>query len=140
MTQDPNMPQQVYHQAGLIAEPNRYLATMSDDNAAFHAAAELTVGDHAAFKLPLKNASHNDLVAELTLYVPDCLEVEVYADTLASNINGITRIGPNTWKVLLDADADYDTTTDALTVVISIHDQCAAGYYTISGTIRQVGY
>ncbi len=154
---DSGQPQQVYMHAEWVAEPNRSFGAVADDNTAFQAAAELAVGDWAAFNLPLKNASQNELIALLTLDVPQCLEVEVYADAdtiaaphpldlggespdPASNVTEVVRIGMNTWKLTLAAAAEYDTITDVLTVVISVDDDCAPGYYSISGTLQQIPY
>ena len=135
-----NQPQQVEDHALWVALPNRYVGVVSDDNTAFQAAAEMAVGYWAAFNLPLKNASNNELVAELTLNVPGCLEVEVYASTDALNITEVVRTGLNTWKIIVTGDADYDVLTDCLMVVISVDDDCMPGYYNITGTIEQVAY
>jgi hypothetical protein len=140
---DANQPQQVYDHAllGYLDNlPNRYFGAVADDNTAFQAAAELAVGDWAAFNLPLKNASDVELIALVTLSVPECLEVEIYAPTTSVNIGNVVRIGLNTWKVQVSADAHYDPTDDCLMVVISVDDTCAPGYYTISGEINQIPY
>ncbi len=146
---DSGQPQQVNRHAEWVNAPNRSFGAVADDNTAFQAAAELAVGDWAAFNLPLKNASENDLIGLLTLDVPACLEVEVYADADAAagespqpavNVTQVVRVGMNAWKLTLDADAEYDLTEDVLTVVISVDDDCAPGYYTISGTLQQIPY
>ncbi len=140
ITTDTNQPQQVNRHVSWIHKPNRSVGVAADDNTAFQAAAEMAVGDWAAFCLPVKNASNVDLTAELTLNVPACLEVEVYADTDAVNILGVVNTGLNTWKVLVGADAEYDSTDDCLVVVISVDDNCAPGFYNISGTFKQISY
>ncbi len=154
---DSGQPQQVYQHAEWVYAPNRSFGAVADDNTAFQAAAELAVGDWAAFNLPLKNASENGLIGLLTLDVPACLEVEVYADAdtiaaphpldlagespdPATNVTEVVRVGMNTWKIKLSPNAEYDLITDVLTVVISVDDDCAPGYYTISGTLRQIPY
>jgi hypothetical protein len=154
---DSGQPQQVYMHAEFVSLPNRYFGAVADDNTAFQAAAEIAVGDWAAFNLPLKNASENELIALVTLSVPDCLEVEVYADAdaaganptldpggespdAATNITEVVRIGLNTWKVKVAADAEYDEVLDCLMFVISADDTCAPGYYNISGDIKQIPY
>ncbi len=133
-------PQQVNLHYDWVFEPNRSFGAAADDNTAFQAAAEMAVGDWAAFNLPLKNASNVDLIALVTLSVPECLEVEMYAPALSVNIGDVVRIGLNTWKVQVLADAEYDTTDDCLMVVISVDDTCDPGYYTISGQINQIPY
>ncbi len=140
VTTDTNEPQQVYRHVSWIHKPNRSVGVAADDNTAFQAAAEMAVGDWAAFCLPVKNASENDLVAELTFNVPSCLEVEVFAKTTATGIEGVVRTGLNTWKVLVDKDAEYRDGTDCLMVVISVDDNCAPGYFDISGTFKQISY
>jgi hypothetical protein len=148
---DSGQPQQVFDHAEFVAIPNRYFGAVADDNTAFQAAAELAVGDWAAFNLPLKNASENELIALVTLSVPDCLEVEVYADAeadpdpsdgvdAATNITEVVRIGLNTWKVTVAAAAHYNPVLDCLMFVVSVDDTCAPGYYTISGDIKQIPY
>ncbi len=133
--------QQVANHAGMVAIPNHYFGAQSDDNTAFQAAAEIAVGDWAVFNLPLKNASENDLVGLLILSVPECLEVEAFsANTPSSTVNEVVRIGANAWKFKLGADAEYVNPTDSLAIVISVDDNCAPGYYNISGEIRQIPY
>ncbi len=133
-------PQQVYMHYDWVYVPLRNFGAVADDNTGFQAAAEMAVGDWAAFNLPLKNASQNDLIALVTLSVPECLEVEVYAPAASVNIGDVVRIGLNTWKVQVLADAEYDPILDCLMFVISVDDTCAPGYYTISGEINQIPY
>lgn len=137
---DIGQPQQVRVHHDFVAEPNRHFGAVADDNTGFQAAAEIAVGDWAAFNLPLKNASENELIALVTLSVPDCLEVEVYSSNTSINITNVVRIGLNTWKVKVNADAEYDETDDCLMFVISADDFCAPGYYNISGDIKQIPY
>ncbi len=135
--------QQVKYHKGMVAIPNRYFGAAKDDNTAFQAAAELSTGDWAAFRLPLKNASSNSLTALMTLNVPEGLEVEVYNDaSTAGNISQVVRIGLNTWKFTLastGAGPEYGV-LNYLTVVVSTDDDMAPGYYAIDGTIKQIGY
>ncbi len=136
---DATATQQVTYHQGLINIPNRKFVAAKDDNTAFQAAAELATGDWAAFDLPLKNASSNNLTALMTLNVPEGLEVEAFAATGASKITEVVRIGLNTWKFKVATGAVY-TSTDLLTIVVSTDDDMAPGYYTIDGTIKQIGY
>lgn len=142
-TVDQDAPQQLYVHLDWINEPNRSIGVVSDDMTGFQAAAEMAVGDWAAFKLPIKNASQNDLVAELCLSVPECLEVEIFSDldVATNDVGNPVRIGLNCWKLVVEADADCMTdVTDYLWVVVSVDDHCMPGYYTISGTIKQISY
>lgn len=133
-------PQQIADHYTWVSAPNREFAAVSDDNTGFQAAAELAIGDWAAFEIPLKNASDVDLVGLLTLNVPVGLEAEVYNENASGNVTSVVRIGLNTWKFKLKAAADYDGTNDTLIVVVSVDDTVMPGYYTISGTIKQIGY
>ncbi len=135
-----DMTQQVFNHIDWIQKPNRHFGEVADDNTGFQAAAEMAVGDWSAFDLRLKNASEVDLVGLLTLNVPEGLEVEVYADPAATNINSVIRIGLNTWKVVVEAGAEGDAITDDLTIVISVDDTTPPGYYNISGQFQQIGY
>lgn len=132
--------QQVFHHQGMIALPKRSFGAAKDDNTAFQAAAELATGDWAAFDLPLKNASNNNLNGLVTLNVPAGLEVEVFAASGAVNISQVVRVGLNTWKFnLLPTTSDYSSAS-YLTVVVSTDDDMAPGYYTIDGSIQQIAY
>ena len=143
-TVNQDAPQQLYKHLDWIHEPNRHIGVVADDMTGFQAAAELAIGDWAAFRLPIKNASQNDLVAELCLSVPECIEVEIFSDTdvVANNIGNPVRIGLNCWKLVVEAEADCltDLDNDYLWVVVSVDDHCMPGYYTISGTIKQISY
>ncbi len=134
-------PQQVDKHLGWIGIPNRYIGTAADDNTAFQAAGEVSTGDWVAFDLPLKNASNRALIGEMTLNVPDGLEVEAFANNSTTNmtISDVVRIGLNTWKFKVAKGAEY-TTADRLTIVISADATIVPGYYTIDGTIKQIGY
>jgi len=136
-------PQQLYNHLDWVHAPNRGIAVVADDHTGFQAAAELAIGDWVAFKLPIKNASDNDLVAELFLSVPDCLEVEVFSDLdlQGNDVGNPVRTGLNTWKFEVGAAADCNTdTTDILYVVVSVDDDCMPGYFSIIGTLKQISY
>ncbi len=142
-TGDQDAPQQVFEHLDWISLPNRSIGVVSDDHTGFQAAAEMATGDWASFKLPIKNASDNDLVAELTFNVPECIEVEIYSDidVTTNDVGNPVRIGLNTWKFKVKAAADsINDATDFLYVVVSVDDTCLPGYYNISGTIKQISY
>lgn len=141
MSPDDDMPQQVYNHAAWINKPNRGIGVVADDNTAFEAAAELAIGDWSAFKLPIKNASDVPLTGLLIMEVPECIEVEVFSDVGTSDISNPVRIGLNTWKFEAAADADgLVDDDDAIFVVVSLDDNCAPGYYTLSGIMKQIAY
>ena len=136
-----SVPQQVIDNSGMIDYANRFVGVRSDDRTGFQSAMELAVGDWTEVKLPIKNASSNQLVGLLTLDVPAGLEVEVYTDN-STGTHSAVRIGLNTWKFLVDGGANNGATvTDGwLHIVISVDDDAPPGYYDISGTIKQIAY
>ncbi len=136
-------PQQLYNHLSWVHAPNRGVAVVADDNTGFQAAAEVAIGDWIAFKLPIKNASDNDLVAELMLSVPDCLEIEVFSDLdlQGNDVGNPVRTGYNTWKFEVGASSDGITDpNDILYVIVSIDDDCLPGYFSITGTLKQISY
>ena len=123
--------------------PNRYFGAVADDNTAFQFAAEIAVGDLYLIALPMKNASENELVAKITLNVPDCIEVEVVsADQIhgEGNVTEAVRIGLNSWKITVLPDAEYNAPVDNLYIAVQADDYCAPGYYTITGEFVQIPY
>ncbi len=127
----------------LFHSPNRYVGVHADDQTGFQFASEVAVGDMYLIAVPLKNASNNNLVAQLTLSVPECIEVEVMsADQVHGNGNIINaiRTGLNTWKFEVTADAHKWGVADNLYIAVSADDYCLPGFYTINGTIEQISY
>jgi len=124
--------------------PNRCIGVHSDAQTGFEAAAELGVGDWWLFMLPIKNASSQDITAKLTMDVPECLNVYVVsADEVGDydpRVTKVTRIGLNTWKFIIDADAAKQDADDYLYIMVNAHDDCAPGIFAITGTIEQVTY
>jgi len=158
------VPQSVKVDWGDDIHADRFIGTHSDDQTAFQAAAEIDTGDKYIICVPVKNASNQDMVAELTLLFPDGITVEaVSADQLKGASNAIlfgtadktpsvahtlnmTRTGYNTWKFIVAADAekmDPETGTDArdcIFIVVAADDTIAPGFYTIEGQIEQISY
>lgn len=160
-----NVPQSVKENWGAEIKADRFIGTHSDDQTAFQAAAEIDTGDKYIILVPIKNASKQDLVAQLTLIYPEGFSVEVVsADqiegasltvdsnnaTVASNTGrtkNMTRTGLNTWKFIVDADADKEdpaesnkTAKDCIAIVVAASDTIAPGFYTIKGKIQQISY
>ncbi len=134
-------PQNTEH---IYTTPNRFVGVVSDDNTAFQAAVEIAVGDWYLIMVPLKNASENDLVAELVLYFPDCLEVEVVSadqvDEADPRVVNAIRTGLYTWKLIVEGAADMQDDDDYLYIAVNADDHCLPGFYTISGTFNQIPY
>ncbi len=142
-----NEPQATEVELGAMFLPDRSIGVHNDDQTGFQFAAEIDTGDIFAFWLPLKNASNQDMIVELTLNFPDCIEVEVVDnDTGSDNIENVTRTGYNTWKfeVLSDAEKDPASATtgseDSILIIVQYDDPCLPGYYTMTGEIRQIAY
>lgn len=128
-----------------IDKPDRSIGTKSDDETAFQFAAEIDTGDYYVFYVPLKNASNQDMVAQLTLSFPAGFSVEAMSvdqanTTLTAHTKNMTRTGLNTWKFIVDKDADKRGADDAIYIVVAASDTIAPGFYTIEGKIEQIGY
>ena len=122
----------------MIVNPDRKIGVVADDGAAFEAAAEMTVGQWAEFKLPVKNTSSSNITGMICFTVPECIELEVWADSSAEEIQNVTRIGENCWKFVATANAT--DCTDYLYVVVSVDDWCTLGYFSLYGEIKQISY
>lgn len=124
--------------------PNRCIGVHSDDQTGFEAASELGIGDWWLFMLPIKNASNQDITAKLTMEVPSCLNVYVASPDelgdLDPRIHRVTRIGVNSWKFIVDADAEKQDADDYIYIALNAHDDCGPAYYTISGVLEQIPY
>ena len=124
--------------------PSRCIGVHSDDQTGFEAASELGVGDWWLFMLPIRNASSQTITAKLTLEVPSCLNVYAMTpDELSEydpRITKVTRIGANTWKFIVDANADKQDADDYLYIAVNAHDDCGPAYYTINGVLEQIPY
>jgi len=127
--------------------PDRSLGNASDDHTAFLAAAEVDTGDKYLIKLPLKNASEQDMKVLLTLDYPDGITAECFAADEESqsgtdNARSIVRTGLYTWVFELDALAEYDVTTwhDCIGIQIAVSDVMAPGFYYVTGQLEQIDY
>ena len=144
------MTQQVFDNWTMVHIANRFIGVKSDDNTGFQAGMEIATGDWTEVNLQLKNASANDLVALLTLDVPQGLEVEAFGSTYADNaadapnydldVTNVTRVGLNTWKLIVKGGTNKDDVDSLLHLIISSDDDSPPGYYSISGTIKQIAY
>ncbi len=125
--------------------PDRAIGIVGDDRTSFRAGVEVDVGDVFLIQLPLKNASNQDLTAELTLTVPDCIEVEVFGsdeetESEYDHTSNVTRIGPNKWNFFVSYLAEMSTFDwrDSIGIVIGVDDDCMPGFYTIEATLEQI--
>ena len=140
-----NAPQPTENDIDTLTLPDRFIGVVRDDHTAFQAAAEIDQGDIYAFWVPLKNASDEELIAQLTLDFGECIEVEVI-DNVDGNVNDVTRTTFNTWKIRVAADAEMDPPTetdgmgDSILIVVQVDDHCDPGYYSLSGEIHQISY
>ena len=135
-------------------EPDRHLGNASDDHTAFIAAAEVDTGDKYLIRLPLKNASGQNMKVLMTLDYPDGMTVECFASDEESqqeevtpgdgkdNTRNIVRTGLYTWVFELDYQAEYVFTAwqDAIGINVATSDVIAPGFYTINGQLEQIDY
>ncbi len=125
--------------ADSIFDPDRWIGVVNDEQTAFQFAAEIDQHDWYVFYVPLKNASNQDMTVQLKMQVPNGLTVEVM-DTDTAMVDNVTRVGLNTWKFNLDADADKSDEEDAIYIVVAASDTIAPGFYTIEGELLQISY
>ena len=128
-------------------EPDRHLGNASDDHTAFIAAAEVDTGDKYLIRLPLKNASGQNMKVLMTLDYPDGMTVECFASDEESQsatnyTRNIVRTGLYTWVFELDYQAEYVATAwqDAIGINVATSDVIAPGFYTINGQLEQIDY
>lgn len=119
-----------------IPAAKRFIGVVGDDHTSFQASAEVSTGDCFTINLPLKNASNLGLVGSITLSVPDGITAEVVS--AASHITTVARTSANTWGFILAKGALYDPANDCLLVVLAVDDRAVPGFYTVTGTLRQV--
>ena len=124
---------------GAVFAPDRSIGAVNDTQTAFQFAAEIDQHDWYVFYVPLKNASNQDMTVQLKMQVPNGLTVEVM-DTDTAMVDNVTRVGLNTWKFNLDADADKSDEEDAIYIVVAASDTIAPGFYTIEGELLQISY
>jgi len=143
-------PQTIYNYNGaqvMTSQPDRYIASVGDDRTSFEVAAELNTGDAFLFSIPAKNASDQDVVAEITLQMPEGISAGLFIPWESfysspsnpnGNILGLVRAGANKWIISINSDAEYDLRYDLINVVISTSDCIQPGFYNVSGTIKQI--
>ncbi|MCD6452901.1 MAG: DUF11 domain-containing protein [Dehalococcoidales bacterium] len=143
----PNMPSGVSRQTFRITPqpPDRYIGIVGDDAASFRAGAEVDTGDVYLIKLPLKNASQQDMAAELTLTLPQSIEAEVFGSDEESSSSvdhtfNMTRVGNSKWDFRVSHLADMVTSDwrDSIGIVIGVDDDCPPGFYMIDATVEQI--
>jgi len=128
--------------------PDRSLGNASDDHTAFLAAAEVDTGDKYLIRIPLKNASEQDMKVLMTLDYPDGITVECFA-TDEENTGGndhaksMVRTGLYTWVFELTSEADYSDASgwqDSIFINVAVSDVIAPGFYYITGQLEQIDY
>jgi len=101
---------------GHHSQPDRYIATVSDDMTRFQASVEIDSGDMFLIALPLKNASDQNVVVKMTLVYPqygdcdeetgdcyDCGEGDSGIPLPSSDYGGCDY---GEWAYLMDTDDD----------------------------------
>ncbi len=129
-------------------KPDRSLGNASDKHTSFIAAAEVDTGDKYLLKVPLKNASGQDMKVQLTMDYPDGVTVECFAsdeedsDTVNNYTRNIVRTGMYTWIFELTHEAEYQDTDWQACIGINVatSDVIAPGFYYLKGQLEQLDY
>jgi len=129
-------------------KPDRSLGNAADNHTSFIAAAEVDTGDKYLLKVPLKNASGQDMKVQLTLDYPDGITVECFAsdeedsDTVINYTRNIVRTGMYTWIFELDHEAEYQDTDWQACIGINVatSDVIPPGFYYLKGQLEQLDY
>lgn len=121
------------------------IGIVGDDWTSFQAAAEANTGDVFLIQLPLKNASNQGITVELTLDIPNCIEVDVFGgdDETASAVDhvfNVTQLCINKWIFCLTDQAERYTADwrDSIGIVVGIDDDCMPGCYNIGVNLVQI--
>ncbi|MBI4337087.1 MAG: hypothetical protein HY683_04570 [Chloroflexi bacterium] len=108
------------------------LAVINDEGTSFTAAIEQHMGDtETVLVLNLSNVSNDGANALLTLNVPAGVDVEV--ESLDANLEE-AQMTANTWLLKEAAGGPHE-----LEITIESKDDAAPGFYTITGSIVQIG-
>jgi len=104
---------------GHHSQPDRYIATVSDDQTRFQASVEIDSGDIFLIALPLKNASDQDAVVNMTLVYPeqgDCEGGDCGGDDDGGGGGGddYAPCDFGDWQYLMDTDGDGKIVLDAV--------------------------
>ncbi len=121
----------------LIEGTQASIGTVSDDGTSFTAAAEISTGDLYYVTLYLVNNSKQDMVAQLTLLLPDGVTVKVNGS--GSYVKNMCRTGSSTW--LMNIVSGSSGAPDSwIKITVAAADDIRPGFYRIQGTLEQVTY
>ncbi len=128
--------------------PNRMaqdIGILGDDWTSFQAAVEANTGDVFLIKLPLKNASNQDMIVQLDMEVPDCIEVDVFgsddeSESAVDHVFNVTQVGFSRWVFRLSDLAEHYASDwrDSIGIVVGVDDDCHPGFYSIGVTLQQI--
>jgi len=128
--------------------PNRMaqnIGILGDDWTSFQAAVEANTGDVFLIKLPLKNASNQDMIVQLDMVVPDCIEVDVFgaddeSESAVDHVFNVTQVGFSRWVFRLSDLAEHYAADwrDSIGIVVGVDDTCQPGFYNIGVTLQQI--
>ena len=103
---------------GHHSQPDRYIATVSDDQTRFQASVEIDSGDIFLIALPLKNASDQDAVVNMKLVYPELGDCEdggcCDEDWGAGTTGEYAPCDFGDWQYLMDTDGDGKIVLDAV--------------------------
>ncbi len=142
-----NLPEGVNIQTIRVAPRSlvQSIGIVGDDWTSFQAAAEANTGDVFLIQLPLKNASNQGIMVELTLDIPNCIEVDVFGGddetgSAVDHVFNVTQLCINKWVFCLSDFADRYTADwrDSIGIVVGVDDDCMPGCYNIGVTLVQI--
>ncbi len=115
--------------------------SVNSDGTRFTVAVEMNVGDKFKAQIPVTNNSDSNLVAELSMEIPDGITVEVDQDGTddsdATGIGNVIRTSLRTWKMDV---TNASSTNDKLEVTVAHGDDAPPGFFSIVADLRQVDF
>ncbi len=114
-----------------------WVSTRDDDGIHFTLAMEMNVGDRAVIDIFLENVSSKDVAATLSLVVPTDIDVALTEVPTSGTRVAEAQMARAKWLMRLAADTG-DTNVDGIRLSVEPKDEFKPGFFTISGTIRQI--
>lgn len=115
----------------------RSYVSLNDTHTQFTAAFDMVpTGSVLWLKLPIDNTSNNQILAKLTLDVPDGISYDIVDNPILLTTGGTTavgRLGRNTWEVRFQPSASPSVT---LYMAFAMANGTPPGFYTIHGTLE----
>lgn len=113
----------------VTGDTNNDIGKTSDDNTSFRTAANLNQGDSYNIELNVHNKASQNVTGQLTLDIPEPLEVEVSGQ----NGLGVARTSMSTWNFEI---ADDEDPQNEVIITVASPDDIEPGFYDIKGEIH----